>query len=106
MADYFLSIGDSLAALGARAQELRLSRNLTQRDLATNAGVGLKQLRRFEATGEGTLETAIRVAVALGAQEPFGALFEPPPFKSLAEAEARNAVITRKRARKKKNKTS
>ncbi len=101
MADYFLSIGDSLAALGTRAQKLRLSRNLTQRELATNAGVGLKQLQRFESSGEGTLETAIRIAVALGAQEPFGALFEAPPFKTLAEAEARAAGVTRKRARKK-----
>lgn len=103
MADYFLSIRDSLVALGTRAQRLRLSRNLTQRELATNAGVGLKQLRRLEATGEASLETAIRIAVSLGVQEPFGALFEPPPFKSLAEAEARNAVVTRRRARKKKS---
>lgn len=103
VADYFISIGDSLAALGARAQQLRLSRNLTQQELATNAGVGLKQLRRFESTGDGTLETAVRIAVALGAQDAFGALFEPPPFKSLAEAEARAAISTRKRARKKRS---
>lgn len=100
MADYFLSIADSMKALGARARHLRLLGNLTQQELATNAGVGLKALRRFEATGKGTIENVVRVAVALGAQEAFAALFEPAPFTSLAEAEARSASVTRRRARR------
>lgn len=100
MASYFLSLAETLAALGARAQRLRLLRNLTQRELATNAGVGLKALRRLESKGEGTLETALRVAVALGVQDAFGGLFEAPRFNSLAEAEAQAAVVTRRRARK------
>ena len=48
MADYFLSIGDALSSLGARVQRLRLSRNVTQQELAEKAGVGLKALRRLE----------------------------------------------------------
>lgn len=100
MASYFSGIADSLSALGARAQRLRLSRNLTQQELAENAGVGIKALRRFESTGHGTLETAVRVAVALGVQDAFGPLFEMPRFNSLAEAEAQSAIVTRRRARK------
>ncbi len=100
MEDYFLSIGDSLRSLGLRAQRLRLLRNLTQEDLGKHAGVGIKALRRFESTGQGTLENVVRVAVALGVQEDFGKLFAPPPFGSLAEAEAQAAVVTRRRARK------
>lgn len=103
MGAYFLSISDSLRGLGGRAQRLRLLRNLTQRDLATRAGVGLKALRRFESTGRGTLETAVRTAVALGVQDAFGALFEAPRFNSLAEAEAQAAVATRRRARRKRS---
>lgn len=102
MADYFLSIADSLKALGARARHLRLMANLTQQELATNAGVGLKALRRFEATGQGTIENVVRIAVALGAQDAFAALFAPPPFSSLAEVEARSAIVTRRRARKRR----
>jgi HTH-type transcriptional regulator / antitoxin HipB len=102
MADYFLSLSDSLRGLGQRAQQLRLLRNLTQAELATNAGVGLKALRRFEASGHGTMETAVRVASALGVQDAFGNLFEAPPFQSLAEAEASAAVVTRRRARKRR----
>ncbi len=101
VADYFLSIGDTLSSLGARIQRLRLSRNVTQQELATKAGVGLKALRRLESAGKGTLENAVRVAVALGAQDAFSALFETPPFNSLAEVEAQQAVATRRRARKK-----
>lgn len=100
MADYFLSIGDSLRALGKRAQRLRLLRNLTQEELAKNADVGIKALRRFESSGQGTLENIVRVAVALGVQDAFGKLFEAPPFGSLAEAEAQAAIVTRRRARK------
>jgi transcriptional regulator with XRE-family HTH domain len=100
MADYFLSIATSLRALGARAQRLRLLQNLTQQQLATNAGVGLKVLRRFEASGQGTVENAVRIAVALGVAEPFAALFEAPRFTTLAEAEAQAAGATRRRARK------
>jgi transcriptional regulator with XRE-family HTH domain len=100
MADYFLSLSDLLRGAGRRAQQLRLLQNLTQQELAANAGVGLKALRRFEASGQGTMATALRVAVALGVHEAFGALFEVPPFRSLDEAEARAAVSTRRRARK------
>ncbi len=102
MADYFLSIAGSLKALGARARDLRLLGNLTQQELATNAGVGLKALRRFESTGKGTIENVVRVAVALGAQDAFAGLFAPPPFTSLAEAEAeaRSVTVTRRRARR------
>jgi transcriptional regulator with XRE-family HTH domain len=94
-------MAETLRAVGGRAQRLRLLRNVTQRDLAANAGVGLKALRRFEASGEGTLETALRIAVALGVDDGFTSLFEAPPFQTLAEAEAQFVATTRRRARKK-----
>jgi transcriptional regulator with XRE-family HTH domain len=101
MASYFPGIADTLREVGARARHLRLLRNVKQADLATNAGVGLKALRRFEASGMGTLETALRIAIALGVTDAFGALFEAPPFNSLAEAEAQAVAATRRRARTK-----
>lgn len=102
MSSYFLSLADTLKALGARAQHLRLLRNVTQQELATNAGVGIKALRRFEATGQGTLETGVRVAVALGVADTFAVLFEVPRFNSLAEVEAQGATAHRRRARKRR----
>lgn len=98
-----MGISETLEALGARARRLRLLRNLTQQDLATKSGVGLKALRRFESTGGGTLETAVRIAFALRVPDPFGGLFEPPRYNSLAEAEAEMAAETRQRARRKRS---
>jgi|CXWL01.1.fsa_nt_gi transcriptional regulator with XRE-family HTH domain len=102
MASYFLSLTGMLKSLGERAQRLRLLRNLTQQELAKQAGVGIKALRRFESTGHGAVENVLRVAVALGVPDAFGALFEVPAFNSLAEIEASAAIIHRRRARKRR----
>lgn len=100
MADSYVSIQGALTALGERARRLRLLRDIKQEDLARDAGVGVKALRRFEATGQGAMETALRVAVALSAEEAFGALFAAAPVASLDELEQRDASRTRRRARR------
>jgi transcriptional regulator with XRE-family HTH domain len=87
-------------ALGERAKALRLSRNLTQAELAKRAGLGSATVQRFESSGHVSLENALRIAVALGAEEGFRRLFELPRYASLDEAIARSAPRTRKRARK------
>ena len=86
--------------MGDRLRQLRLLRNITQEELAERAGVGVKVLRRFEATGSGTVETALRLATVLGVDEGFERLFELPPLRSLDELDAQEAVTQRKRARR------
>lgn len=60
---------EKIAQLGARIRALRLEKNIDQRDLAREAGVGLSPLKHLE-TGLGgqgaTLRTFVRVLVALG----------------------------------------
>jgi len=51
--------------IGARLAQLRLSRNVTQSALARDSGIGLRTLRRLEAGGPSTLDTFLRVALAL-----------------------------------------
>ena len=51
--------------IGSRLAQLRLSRNVTQSTLARNSGIGLRTLRRLEAGGPSTLDTFLRVALAL-----------------------------------------
>lgn len=51
--------------IGARLARLRLSRNVTQAMLAKDAGIGLRTLRRLEAGEPATLDTFLRVALAL-----------------------------------------
>ena len=51
--------------IGARLAKLRLSRNITQRHLAREAGVALGTLGRLERGEPTSLDTFLRVAAAL-----------------------------------------
>lgn len=51
--------------IGTRLAQVRLSRNVTQSILAKDAGIGLRTLRRLEAGEPSTLDTFLRVAMAL-----------------------------------------
>ena len=51
--------------IGPRLARLRLSRNVTQSMLAEEAGIGVRTLRRLEAGGPSTLDTFLRVTLAL-----------------------------------------
>lgn len=58
-----------LARLGGQVEAYRLSRNITQADLAKAAGISRTTLSRLELTGSGTLETMLRVLRALGVED-------------------------------------
>ena len=51
--------------IGIRLARLRLSRNVTQAMLAKDAGISLRTLRRLESGEPATLDTFLRVTVAL-----------------------------------------
>ncbi len=51
--------------IGFRLAQLRLSRNVTQSMLARHSGIGLRTLRRLEAGEPSTLDTFLRVVLAL-----------------------------------------
>ena len=63
--------------LGRRLAKLRLARNVTQRTLAEDAGIGLRTLRRIEAGQGCSLDSLLRLAIALGLAE--GLLSAVPP---------------------------
>ena len=65
--DYALApIGDVEADLGRRLEEVRLGRNMSQAQLAEEAGVSLRTITRL-ANGQGiSLDTFLRVMRALG----------------------------------------
>jgi len=69
-----------LSELGARLRRTRLERNLTQRELASEAGVERKVLQRIEAGEPVTLTGFIRVLRALGLIDALNHLVpEPTP---------------------------
>ena len=64
-----------LTALGERIARLRLSKNLTQQQLAEQAGLGLRTVQRLELGAAATqLSGFVRVCRVLGLVEKFEAL--------------------------------
>jgi transcriptional regulator with XRE-family HTH domain len=87
-----------LENIGNRLQDLRISRNMSQADLALAAGVSVRTLRRLEAAGDARLETVARVALALRLEEQFDRFFAPEETRTLDEIV--KAQRKRKRVRK------
>ena len=52
--------------VGRRLAKLRLARNVTQEALANEAGVAVRTLRRLEAGQPSSLDSFLRIAIALG----------------------------------------
>ncbi len=88
--------------MGERLRALRLSRNLTQRELAEKAGLSLRALNNLEAGAGSTLESLVRVLKASNAADAIELLAPQPkvsPLNLLKQGpELRHAG--RRRARK------
>lgn len=84
MLPLLLAAPDDIArSLAQRVRERRLAINLTQTGLARRSGVTLASLKRFERTGAVSLESLIRLALALDVADDFLPLFAPRPVQSL-----------------------
>ena len=75
-----------LRLVGERLAALRLARNLTQQDLAEQAGVGLRTVQRLELGAAATqLSGLIRVCRVLGLVENLDLLIPPPTVSPMAQ---------------------
>lgn len=71
------------SALCEQVVKIRLSRNITQSDLASEAGVSLRTIGRLE-KGEGvSLDTFIRVLIALKIQQNLETLLPDPSVRPM-----------------------
>jgi putative transcriptional regulator len=71
------------AALCKRLESIRLSRNITQAQLAEEAGVSPRTIGRLE-KGQGvSVDTFIRVMMALGVQQSLEALLPDPSVRPI-----------------------
>lgn len=82
--------------VGERLAAQRLSRNITQRDLASDAAISLATLKRLEAGENVSLDTLIRVLDALGLEERLDVLTPPADVRPVDRV--RLAGKERKRA--------
>lgn len=85
--------------IAKRARQLRLQKNITQQSLAERSGVSLGSVKRFESSGQISLQNLLLYAVVLDATDEFGQLFLQIEYKSVDEVIKINKSHTRKRAR-------
>lgn len=96
--DFSLSPPPSICAeLGQRLRAHRLAQSMTQSELAARAGVSAGTVKNLERQGQASLDSIIRVALALNLSEDLQALFTFQPT-SIAELERVDAAQRRQRA--------
>jgi transcriptional regulator with XRE-family HTH domain len=86
-----------LKGIALRLRERRLELNLTQKGLASKAGVSLGTLKRFENSYEISLKHLIMIALVLDSTEEFEQLFTKRQFESLDEVLETTKVKKRER---------
>jgi putative transcriptional regulator len=96
--DFSIATSDQIeTALCSRLERIRLSRNMTQRQLAEEAGVSTRTIGRLE-KGQGvSLDTFIRVLIALRIQHSLQSLLPDPTVRPIERVGA--GTGERKRAR-------
>ena len=88
---------ETATLLAERFKALRLEAGFKRSTLARQAGVSESSLKRFENTGQVSLQNLLRLTHALGRLEDFADLFSPPPAATLASLRKQVSVKTRKR---------
>lgn len=61
-----LSPGEIALKIGANARAARLAQNLSRKTLAEMSGVSESTIKRFESTGQITLDALVLIATTLG----------------------------------------
>jgi len=67
---------DVLLELAQKAKKLRKGKKMSQADLAKRANLSLGSLKRFEQTGQISLESLLKISFILGRLEEFDSLFK------------------------------
>jgi len=71
--------------LAKRIAGIRKRQKISQQTLASRSGVSFGSIKRFEQTGDISLQSLTKIAIALGIDEQIEALFSDVPFESIEE---------------------
>jgi len=71
--------------LANRIKSIRRVKKISQRELAEKSGVSFGSIRRFEASGNISLLSLVKISIALGKQQEFSSLFLEKEFASIEE---------------------
>ena len=69
--------------IAKRMAQLRKRRKISQKELAVRSGVSLGSLKRFEQSGEISLQSLTKLAIALEVEGELEDLFSEVPFASI-----------------------
>ena len=72
-------------AIANRMVKLRKRRKITQKALSAKSGVSLGSIKRFEQSGEISLQSLTKLAIALEVEGELDTLFDSVPFQSIEE---------------------
>lgn len=89
-----------MKGIAERMRARRLERNLTQKGLATRAGVSMASIKRFENSHEISLKHLVMIAVVLDATEGFEHLFAKRQYESIEEVLKMSSLKKRERGRR------
>ncbi|ADD67341.1 helix-turn-helix domain protein [Denitrovibrio acetiphilus DSM 12809] len=96
----FITLEEMAEYIRNSLRNTRLEKNLTQEGLAERSGVSLGTLKKFESTGQISLESLLKLCLALNLLDNFANLFDKQEqLKSLDAILSQDK--TRKRGRKK-----
>lgn len=87
--------------IGSRLAKRRLSRNITQHDLAESAGINVRTLRRIEAGHPSTFENFLRITQALKLDDALLTAIPSHDIRPMERIDSRRGT-ERQRARPKK----
>lgn len=71
--------------IAARIRDIRKRKKLSQQKLSEKSGVSLGSVKRFETTGDISLISLTKLAIALNCENELERLFEDAPFESIQE---------------------
>lgn len=91
--------------IGRRLEQLRLSRNITQAELAQDAGISERTLRRLESGDNPTLDSLIRVLISLKIQQNINLLVPDPRIRPIERVKTKGAERQRSSSTKLTKKT-
>ena len=91
-----IGIGATKRKIAAHAKARRLAENLTRETVSERSSVPVSTLKRFETTGEASIDTIIKIAFVLGCMNGFLDLFPQKPILTNRDLE----TVGRRRGRK------
>lgn len=93
-------VREQLSRIGARIAGIRLSRNLTQEQLGELSGSSRNTIRRLEAGEAVSMETFLRILVALELETDFDAMLPDPSVRPVDRVRLRGNERQRARPEK------